>query len=91
MRERDDAFRLSLERYIAANNVDCVNCGLTPSVSRVWFRDIGWQDGLYRMRVMFESIPINVAGGSRFLLMELIVQLRIDGDDFEIVGHDFPT
>ncbi len=89
LRERDDEFRKSLERYIAANNVHCVNCGLAPSVSRVWIRDIGWQDGLYRIRVMFESVPNTGAG--RFLLKELIVQLRIDGDDFEIVGHEFPT
>ncbi|MEE8140437.1 MAG: hypothetical protein V3T66_05940, partial [Alphaproteobacteria bacterium] len=89
LRERDDEFRKSLERYIAANNVDCVNCELTQSVFRVWIRDIGWQDGLYRMRVMFENVPNTGAG--RFLLKELIVLLRIDGGDFEIVGHEFPT
>ena len=41
------------------------------------------------MRVMFESVPNTGAG--RFLLKELIVQLRIDGGDFEIVGHEIPT
>jgi hypothetical protein len=41
------------------------------------------------MRVMFESVP-NKGGGS-IVFMEIIVLLRIDGDDFEIVGDEFPT
>ena len=39
LRERDDEFRRSLERYITTNNVEFVDGYLGVKIRRVWLRD----------------------------------------------------
>ena len=85
LREREAEFREKLRVYNVEYRPQAANLrrpfarGARLSEMEV----LGFEDGIYKLRVLFKP---NIFGG----VGNHIISLRLDGDDFEIVGHEVP-
>jgi len=82
--EREEAFRRVLQAYVARNWIEKLGSRGDGMISSLRQSEVlGAEDDTYRIRAMFY-----MRGGGVPDFGDIVVFLKIDGEDFEIVGHE---
>ena len=85
LQEREEAFRTVLQAYLARNQTENFGGRVSGRISHLWQTEVlGAEDDTYRIRVLYYT-----QDGQYERFGDIVVFLKIDGDDFEIVGHAF--
>ena len=85
LREREKAFRTVLHAYLARNQTENIGGRVSGVISRLWQTEaLGAEDDTYRIRVLYYT-----RDGQYQRFGDIVVFLKINGEDFEIVGHEF--
>ncbi len=92
--EREVAFRQTLQAYLDRHGL--LGAPESLKVMRVLKAEVLGIDGdAYRLRILLEGSDRDSWPGSRFQAAifadEITVFLTVDGEDFEIVGHEIPS
>ncbi len=87
--ERADEFRDKLYAYNAEYEIEPTAWDSIAGLRLRSTQVLGAENGLYKVRAIFEPVggfvDYTVTGA-----IDPILYLKFDGDDFEIVGHDYP-
>ncbi len=86
--ERREEFREKLRVYNEGTGV-AGNSYRPPRAFKLWETQfLGIENGAYKVRVVFDPTGRNLHNWTASRLVVVIVLLKIEGNDFEIVGHE---
>ncbi len=85
LQEREEAFRRILQAYLARNQTEKFGGSIRGTISRLRQTEVlGAEDDTYKIRAL-----LYIRDGQYQRFGDIVVFLKIDGEDFEIVGHAF--